>query len=422
MGTLGIPLLLMDVAFVVTMLVYPHVLGYARKHGIVDNPNARKLQRVPVPVMGGTTVFIGFVFSAIIALFLVKDTRILIVLAFLAVMYGVGLWDDIKDISASIRFAVEFFVVWMMIYFLGWEINDFHGLWGIHEIPDALSIPLSLIAGVGIINAINLIDGVDGYCSSYGMMACAVFAVIFYRAGEMTMFTLALLTIGSLAPFFFHNVFGQTSKMFLGDGGSLMLGLLLTLFTFNTLSKDSPCAAYGDSGLSLVALSLAILAIPVFDTLKVMVYRVARGKSPFLPDKTHLHHLYIEMGFSHLATSAIIVAVNSTIIIALVLGWYIGLSTNWQFYLVVFLGLINTWGFYFLMEAHHSKNDGSGTALYQRWCRLGKSTNMSATPFWQFMRKVVDSRFLGGASVSLETNETAEKSPNVTKRPDPRIM
>ena len=410
----------MVVAFVVAMLVYPYVLGYARKHGIVDNPNARKLQRVPVPVMGGMTVFIGFVISAIITLFLVKDIRIVIVLAFLAVMFGVGLWDDVKNISIAIRFAVEFFVVWMIIVFLGWEINDLHGLWGIHAIPEALSIPLSLIAGVGIINAINLIDGVDGFCSTFGSMACAVFAVVFYRAGDMTMFILALLTIGSLAPFFFHNVFGQSSKMFLGDGGSLMLGMLLTLFTFNTLSKDSPCAAYGDSGLSLVALSLAILAVPVFDTLKVMIYRVARGKSPFLPDKTHLHHLYIEMGFSHLATSAIIVMVNFTIVLALILCWSMGMSINWQFYLVVFLGLIDTWGFYFLMEAQHSKNDGNGTDIYQRWCRRGKSTNISARPIWKFLRRVVDSRFLGGApAVVNEEKSDMEENPRV--KIDPRI-
>ena len=409
MDTLGIPILLVAVAFVVTMLAYPLVLDFARKHNIVDNPNARKLQRVPVPVMGGTTVVIGLLFSFVIGYFMLKDIRILKVLSILVVMYGVGLWDDIKETPPAFRFAVEFFTVWMMIVLLGWEINDFHGLWGIHEVPDTVSIPLSLVAGVGIINAINLIDGVDGFCCGFGMMACLVFAIVFYRAGDVTMFTLALITIGALVPFFFHNVFGMRSKMFLGDGGSLMLGVLLTLFTFNTLSTDSPCAAFGDSGLSLVALCLAILAIPVFDTLKVMIYRVARGKSPFLPDKTHLHHLYIEMGFSHLATSAIIVAVNFVVVLVLILCWLLGMSIDWQLYLVIFLGLIDTWGFYFLMEALHSRNDGDGTALYRSWCERGKSTNIGATPTWQLLRKVVDSRFFGGSSVMVEEEEEEEE-------------
>ena len=419
MDSLGIPFLLMAVAFVVTSLIYPVVLNFARKHKIVDNPNARKLQRVPVPVMGGTTVIIGLLVSFVVGYFLLKDSRIFIVLSILVVMYAVGLWDDIKDTPPAFRFAVEFFTVWIMIVSLGWEINDLHGLWGIHEIPPVMSIPLSLIAGVGIINAINLIDGVDGFCCSFGMMACAAFAVVFFRAGDLTMATLALISIGALIPFFFHNVFGQTSKMFLGDGGSLMLGTLLTLFTFNTLSTDSPCADFGESGLSLVALSLAILAVPVFDTLKVMIYRVARGKSPFLPDKTHLHHLYIEMGFSHLATSAIIVAVNALVILILVLCWTLGMSIDWQLYVVIFLGLIDTWGFYFLMEALRNRNDGNGTALYQRWCQRGKSTNISMTPGWQFLRKVVDGRLFGGAPVVMDEEEDVEEEE--VERLDPRI-
>ena len=229
MVTVGLALGLMAVALVVTTLVYPYVLNFARKHGIVDNPNARKLQRVPVPVMGGTTVFIGLLVSVVLGYFFIGDNRLLITLALLFVMYAIGVWDDIKDVSPFFRFAVEILVVWLMILLLGVEINDFHGLWGIQDVPDSISVPLSLVAGVGIMNAVNMIDGVDGYCSTYGMMACIVFGIIFYYAGDMTMFTLALIGAGAMLPFFFHNVFGRTSKMFLGDGGSLMLG---TLFQF----------------------------------------------------------------------------------------------------------------------------------------------------------------------------------------------
>ena len=301
------------------------------------------------------------------------------------------------------------------------EINDFHGLWGIHQLPDVVSVPLSLIAGVGIINAINLIDGVDGYCSTYGAMACLVFGIVFYRVGDMTMFVLALIVIGGLVPFFFHNVFGQSSKMFLGDGGSLILGTILTLFTFNTLSSNSRCAAYGDSGLSLVALTLAILSIPIFDTLKVMIYRVIRRKSPFLPDKTHLHHLFIEMGFSHLATSGIIVTANGIIICLLVLSWYLGLSIDGQVYLVIGLAILLAWGFYFTMEGQRRQNDGEGSAFYQRCYQHAKSTNISAVPFWKFIRRIVDSRFLGGEPIANE-DVSGESAIEQHSRPDPRIQ
>lgn len=417
MLTIWISLGLMLVAFLVTMLVYPYVLTFARKHKIVDNPNARKLQRVPVPVMGGTTVFIGLLVSVFLAYIIAPDSRAVPIMVLLFVMYAIGVWDDIKDVSAALRFIVESVVVWLMIFLLGVEINDFHGLWGIHELPDMVSVPLSLVAGVGIMNAINLIDGVDGYCSTYGMMACIVFAIIFYRAGDMGMFTLALIGIGALLPFFFHNVFGKTSKMFLGDGGSLMLGTLLTLFAFSTLSSNSPCADFGDKGICLPALVLAVLAVPVFDTLKVMIMRVAKGQSPFHPDKTHLHHLYIEMNYSHLATSSHIVFWNACIICILILSWYLGLSIDGQMYLVIFLSAFYTWGFYFFMEYQHRMNDGEGSELWKRVCNHAKKTNLSEKKFWQLIRRAVDSRFLGGKPVEKEP----VPGPQVSSRPDPRI-
>lgn len=414
-------LALMAVAFVVTTLIYPYVLAFARKHNIVDNPSARKLQRVPVPVMGGTAVFIGFVITVIVGAFLMPSDRMFKITSLLFVMYVIGVWDDMKDVSAAFRFLVELLIIWLMILVLGVELNDFHGFLGINDIPDMVSVPLSLVAGVGIINAINLIDGVDGYCSTYGTMACTAFAVVFFLAGAMPAFTLALITIGSLLPFFFHNVFGKTSKMFLGDGGSLMLGTLLAFFMFNTLTSGSLCdIRFEDSGLSLAALCLAILAVPVFDTLKVMIFRVARGQSPFHPDKTHLHHLFIEMNFSHLTTSLLIVLGNVCIIGILFLSWWLGAGATLQVFVVIIVAMGFTWGFYFYMEAQRRKNDGEGSALWQRMCNHGNGTQLSGTPVWQFIRRIVDSRFLGAGL--MKQPSAAPETPVVAKpKIDPRV-
>ena len=111
MVSIWIAILLSAIAFVVTMLVYPHVLGFARRHNIVDNPNARKLQRVPVPVMGGMTVYIGLLVSSLVAFILIKDIRIIKMMVLVTIMGAVGVWDDVKDVSASLRFGIEFFVV-----------------------------------------------------------------------------------------------------------------------------------------------------------------------------------------------------------------------------------------------------------------------------------------------------------------------
>ena len=421
MITTGLSYCLMALAFLVSTIAYPYVLAFARKHKVVDNPSARKLQRVPVPVMGGTSVYIGMLVAVVVGLIFVPNVRVVKIMSLLTVMYAIGVWDDVKDVSASLRFLVELLVVWMMILILGVEINDFHGLWGIHEVPDAVSVPLSLVAGVGIMNAVNLIDGVDGYCSTYGAMACAAFAIIFYYCGDMPMFAMALISIGAFIPFFFHNVFGKTSKMFLGDGGSLMLGTLLAFFTFRVLTHGSPEAVYVASGVSLPAVCLAILAVPVFDTLRVMIVRVIKGGSPFHPDKTHLHHLFIDLNFSHLSTAGIIVFGNVVVGVLQFVVWRLGLSVDMQTYIVIVSALLFTWCFYFFMDREHRKNDGDGSKFWQFMCHHNIS-NLSSTPLWQFIRKVVDSRLLGEGLLKREdiSGEDA-KVISGQKRPDPRV-
>lgn len=417
MNTTLLAFMLFLVAFVVTMLVYPYVLSFAISHNILDNPNARKLQRVPVPVMGGTSVYVGVLVASLVAAATLGDVRILICLVLLTIMYGVGVWDDLKDVSAYLRFLIEIVVVWAMILFLGLEINDFKGLWGVHEIPDTLSMPLSIIAGVGIMNAVNLIDGVDGYCSSYGVMACIAFAVVFYLSGGDSLLCLALIFVGALLPFFFHNVFGRRSKMFLGDGGSLMLGTVLSFFVFATMSTQRGCDYLQNRGLSLAALTLAIMAVPVFDTLRVMMARILKGHSPFHPDKTHLHHIFIDMEFSHLSTSVIIVLGNIFIVLCDLLIWWLGGSMEVQFYHVVGLSLLFTCGFYYFMDSQRRANDGEGSALFKKVCALGRKSHRSDKPFWRFMRSVVDSRFLGGKANLPVPGEPVPEKPKL----DPRI-
>ncbi|MBQ7254467.1 MAG: undecaprenyl/decaprenyl-phosphate alpha-N-acetylglucosaminyl 1-phosphate transferase [Bacteroidales bacterium] len=397
MSLTQIAFVLMLVAFVVTMLVYPLVLSFARKHNIVDNPDARKLQREPVPIMGGAAVCIGFMTVSLILFAIVGDIRLLWALLMLTFIYAIGLWDDLRDISPALRFILESVLVWIMIPVLGIEINDFHGLWGLHVIPEYVSVPLTLVAGVGIINSVNLIDGVDGYCSSFGMMACSVFAVLSYYSGDYVVFCVALFAIGALLPFFLHNVFGYRSKMFLGDGGSLMLGTMLTMIVFRTLTSGAPCAVYENLGLSLPAICLAIMAVPVFDTLKVMTYRLIRGVSPFQPDKNHLHHMFIDVGYTHLATSVSILIVNFVIIAVTLFSWRQGASIDMQAYLVIGMGLLLQ-GFYFFVHRQKNLNNGEGSAMYRRWCSRSHRTNLSNTKWWRKISKTVDGRFLGGSS------------------------
>lgn len=381
-----IALLSAFIAFIVSWFSYPFLLVFARRHNIVDNPNARKLQREPVPVFGGFAVWVGVVVGITFALLFAKSRIMPLTMGAMTVMMIVGVLDDIYDIPASLRFIVEIVVVWSIMAIGGRFINDFHGLWGIHHVSSFVSMPLSLVAGVGIINAINLIDGVDGYSSGYGIFACILFTLLYFLSGIATIGYLAMTIAGALLPFFFHNVFGKKSKMFIGDGGTLMMGVAMVIMLFNVLYNGSLCAKWEDKGLGLVPFMLAIFSIPVFDTVRVMGMRMLKNRSPFKPDKTHLHHLFIDMRFSHIGTTVSILTFNSLIVLIWFIAWQLGASIDLQFYIVVALGLLVTFGLYGIMRYHERHK----TKFFYRCCALGRKTHKARTGVWEFMMKFMD--------------------------------
>lgn len=374
-------------ACVIVTLIYPFVLRYAIRHNIVDNPNARKLQRTPVPVFGGVAVFMGVLPAVVITGIFFNDFPTTTVnLCAITVMLAIGVWDDRRDISAIFRFIVEIMIVFLMMLATGCFIDDFHGLWGIHDIPEYVAWPLSIFAGVGIINAINLIDGVNGYSSGYVIVSCLLFAAFFFHCGMITLAGLALIGVGALIPFFLHNVFGGKSKMFIGDGGTLMMGTAIAFFVAYCLSSSSTVKELEARNFGLIAFTLAVLSIPVFDTLRVMSVRMLRHLSPFYPDKTHLHHLFIDMGFSHSGTTMAILSMNITTVLIWFLSWKLGASINLQTYIVVALGILNTFVFYKFMKVQAARD----SRIYRFMCSLGSLTHIENTRFWKFMRDTVD--------------------------------
>ncbi len=374
-------------ACVIVTLIYPFVLRYAIRYNIVDNPNARKLQRTPVPVFGGVAVFMGVLPAVVITGIFFNDIPTTTVnLCAITVMLAIGVWDDRRDISAIFRFIVEIMIVFLMMLATGCFIDDFHGLWGIHSIPEYVAWPLSIFAGVGIINAINLIDGVNGYSSGYVIVSCLLFAAFFFHCGMITLAGLALIEVGALIPFFLHNVFGGKSKMFIGDGGTLMMGTAIAFFVAYCLSSGSTVKELEARNFGLIAFTLAVLSIPVFDTLRVMSVRMLRHLSPFHPDKTHLHHLFIDMGFSHSGTTMAILSMNITTVLIWFLSWKLGASINLQTYIVVALGILNTFVFYKFMKVQAARD----SRIYRLMCSLGSLTHIGNTRFWKFMRDTVD--------------------------------
>ena len=400
MENIYIGLLVFAVALVTSLAVFPLALRFAKAHGIVDKPNARKLQRVPVPVFGGVVVYCGILAGALVLSTFMWNWVMVYGLIAMTIMMIIGMADDIRDISVVLRFLIEIGVVVAFIVLTGVYIDDFHGLWGINKLAPWMGIPLSVVAGVGIINAVNLIDGVDGYASGYGMLACLCFGLCFWSVWSPTMTCMTVIVIGALIPFFIHNVFGEKSRMFIGDSGTLMLGMFMAVCTFFALSSTQQCDKLDAKGLSLAAFTLAVLCIPVFDTVRVMTTRIVRGLSPFKPDKTHLHHLFIDMGFSHLGAALFILMINMGVVLIWLLTWKLGASVDVQMYVVVGLGLLVTFGFYKFMKLQQSggplDEDGypQGTALWHDMCKVGNWTHREKKRSWRIMRILIDGQLM----------------------------
>jgi hypothetical protein len=213
---------------------------------------------------------------------------------------------------------------------------------------------------------------------------------------------MTMIVTGALIPFFLHNVFGAKSKMFIGDSGTLMLGMMMVVMSFYALSSTGSLDAMETKDICIPAFVAAVLCIPVFDTLRVMTLRILRGRSPFKPDKTHLHHLFIDMGFSHLGAALFILFINAMVVLVWVLTWQMGWSIDAQFYTVVILGFLVTFGFYKFMKVQqnggHIDEEGypEGTVIWFAMCKVGNWTHREKKRSWAIMRELMDGPLLGG--------------------------
>ena len=373
-------------AFLGTLWIHPKVLKIAILKNIVDNPDARKLQRNPVPVLGGVAVFFGIVIGLSSSKAIFDSANTFMLISAMVIMLYIGTTDDIISLSFGIRFLVEIIVIAWLMYASKSSINCFWGLWGIGTISSWTSYALTIFASVGIINAINLIDGVNGLSSGFCFMSSVLFAIFFHMTGNQVMTTLAISAAGAIVPFFLHNVFGQSSKMFIGDGGTLVIGTMMAMFVMSILSVNTGSIKLVADGMGLIPFTLAVLSIPVFDTLRVMSTRIIHKKSPFHPDKTHLHHMFIDLGFSHIGTTVSILSLNFLIVVAWFVSYKLGASIDIQLYVVAALSILTTFVLYLFAQQQIAKNSKS----LDSFKRIAKALHIEKKGIWHKLQRIMD--------------------------------
>lgn len=381
------------IAFIAVNWIYFKILRIALFNKIVDNPNPRKLQSKPIPITGGIAVFFGILSAILLCdaafkiLFGLSINMLLPVISAMGIMLYIGSLDDTLGLTAKTRIIIETMAILILIYASGMCVDSFHGMWGIYDFKWWLAVPLTLITGVGIINAINMIDGVNGLSSGICIVSSLVFGAIFIQFGDIANASLSFIVASSLIPFFVHNVFGQKSKMFIGDAGTMVMGTVMTWFVINVLNNDSITSGYlFNTKINHIALVLAILTVPVFDTLRVMSLRTIRKKNPFCPDKTHLHHKYIDVGVSHFITAMSEIAIGIVVFCIWLVSLYFGAGIELQLYVVIISSLIFVWGTYFLID-YHAKNQ---TNFFHFLKTFSRKTHLWHSDWWKKFSNKID--------------------------------
>lgn len=321
------PFLTIFISFTIGLCFMPLVINIAKSRNFVVKPNKRTSHDGAIPNIGGTNIFISFLLTVLLFSYAVLSQLQFLIIGIFIILI-VGFVDDLLDIKASWKLIGELASAFFLIVLADVRLSSLHGFLGITQLSTETSYFLSFFVFVAIINALNLIDGVDGLASGLGILYSLFFAVYFGLTGDVQLSISAYAMVGSLAVFFIYNVFGGRSKIFMGDSGSLLLGYMITYYVFRFCEMNAnhsvPDFCYM-SGAPAVA--ICVLSIPLFDTMRVMLTRIKKKESPFKPDKNHIHHLLIKAGLKHHQVTVVLLIVSLAFIALGISGrdWSIGI-------------------------------------------------------------------------------------------------
>lgn len=308
-------------AFWVAYKAIPIVIRVVVRKNLMDEPDGnRKIHTHRIPTLGGIGIFAGFFFASTIMTSLMGYNIHPLFVVSTVILLLVGIADDLIHISPNKKLIAQIIVALMSITGSTVLISDFSGIFGIHTVPVFISYPVTILAFIVVINAYNLIDGVDGLAAGLGIVISSTFGGFFVLNQNYEMAIYAFGLTGALASFMIYNF--NPARIFMGDTGSLIVGFTLAFLglQYQGLSGENTVWISGQYA-SIVMISALI--IPLYDTLRVVVIRTKRGVSPFSPGKEHVHHVLMGYGFNHRQTALYLIGVNIFLI-----GFTIALATT----------------------------------------------------------------------------------------------
>lgn len=338
------------------MMVTELILSVSYQRKLFDLPDERKVHNLPVPRLGGVSflpvmmitiaVTVGMMYHQGLTGLFQHDYYVLIQLSVLLgsgmLMYIVGVADDLSPIDFRMKFLFQF-VASCIVVMAGLWIKDYFGLLGIHRVPGIIGMPFSVLLIIYIINSINLIDGIDGLASGIGIISLIALTAIAFVEKRFLHMMIGVTALGVVTVFWLYNMFGKrerSTKVFMGDSGSLTLGLVLSFLIINIsdiTSADPSRNAY------YMAIGFSTLIIPMLDVPRIVGWRLIHRRSPFKPDSNHIHHLLMRCGLSQHGALGVLIGLDVFLIVLNVILGRV-LPVTWLFFLDILLWILFTVG------------------------------------------------------------------------------
>lgn len=305
------------IAFFLSLRMYPAIIALMRCKNIMDEPSSRSSHMSVVPTLGGVGIFIAFSLTLMIVaglsdLLVLKSDNLLILLAAITILFFLGVKDDLVDLSPMKKILGQVIAVSLVVLISDVRIHSLYGLFGIEELAYSVSVFLSVITFIFLINAFNLVDGIDGLAGTITIIVSAFLGGFFLLDQNYMMLLISLTLIGATVGFLCFNL-SEKNKLFMGDSGSLFIGFLLAYQAISFLGSQH----LGTSQLEIAnapILAIAILAYPILDTFRVFIIRILNNRSPFGADTNHIHHRLLGLGFSHRQATLMVATCNLLII------------------------------------------------------------------------------------------------------------
>lgn len=300
------------IAFLVTFYAIPVIMKVADLKKLYDVPDERKIHKQPIPSLGGFGIFVGFAVALLLMLDFTQLAAMQYYFAAFLIIFFLGIKDDIVILSAQKKFVGQLLVAAILMFKAKLLITNMHDFLGVQVLTqEALRYCLTLFTIIVIINAFNLIDGVDGLAGSLGLVSSSVFAIFFLMNKDYTYAAIGFALAASILAFLIYNF--HPAKIFMGDTGSLMIGLVNTILVIHFIESANTASTY--QLVATPALGFGILLLPLMDTLRVFGIRIFHGRSPFSPDRNHIHHILLDRGLNHRQVTLTLSAVSIGLVV-----------------------------------------------------------------------------------------------------------